>query len=209
MLIVKKVSESLEYQILKHLKFISVKTMQRLIVVVFVFLWGCQSIQVSQDYKLSNDFPSLKTYKWQTKTQPETGDIRIDSPLLDARIRSAINDSLAEKGYRKITHETPDFYVSYKYQIRSKIGSDDVGIGMVFGWGNRGRIGGIGIDTGRYISEYDEGMLVIDLKDASKGDLLWRGTGTALVDQHSKPEKITKEINEMVKKILFQFPPLP
>ncbi len=176
---------------------------------LFGFLWGCQSIQVSQDYDLSKDFSSLKTYEWQTKTQPKTGDIRVDNPLLDARIRSAINDSLSKKGYKRITQEKPDFYVAYNYQIRSKIESDDVGMGVGFGWGSRRRFGGIAVDTGRYISEYDEGVLVIDLNDASKGDLLWRGTGTARVNQHSKPEEITKGVNEAVEKILSQFPPLP
>ena len=172
-------------------------------------LWGCQSIQVSQDYDLSEDFSSLKTYEWQTKTQPKTGDIRVDNPLLDTRIRSAINDSLSKKGYQRITQGKPDFYVAYKYQVRSKIGSNDVGIGVGFGLGSSGRFGGIGVDTGKDISEYDESVLVIDLNDASKGDILWRGTGTARVNQHAKPEEITRGINEVVDKILSQFPPLP
>lgn len=176
---------------------------------LFGFLWGCQSIQVSQDYDLSKDFSALKTYEWQAQTQPETGDIRVDNPLLDARIRSAINDSLAKRGYQRITQGKLDFYVAYRYQIRSKIESDDVGVGVGFGWGGGSRFGGIGVDTGRHISAYDEGLLVIDLNDASKADLLWRGTGTARVDQHSTPEEITKGIYEAVEKILSQFPPLP
>ena len=82
-------------------------------------------------------------------------------------------------------------------------------MGVGFGWGGRGGFGGLGVGTGREISEYDEGVLVIDLKDASKGDLMWRGTGTAVVDQQSKPEELTKGVNEAVEKILSQFPPLP
>jgi hypothetical protein len=173
------------------------------------FLWGCQSIQVSQDYDISKDFSSLRTYEWQTETQPETGDIRVDNSLLDARIRSAINESLSKRGYQRNTQGKPDFYVAYKYQIRRKIGSDDAGVGVGFGMGSRGSFGGIGVSTGRDISEYDEGVLVIDLKDASKGDLMWRGTGTAVVDQHAKPEEVTKGVHEAVEKILSQFPPLP
>lgn len=176
---------------------------------LFGFLWGCQSIQVSQDYDLSKDFSILKTYEWQTKTQPETGDIRVDNPLLDARIRSAINDSLVKRGYQRIAQGKPDFYVAYKYQIRSKIESDDVGVGVGIGWGGGRRFGGIGVDSGRQISAYDEGLLVIDLNDASENALLWRGTGTARVDQHATPEEITKGIYETVDKILSQFPPLP
>jgi len=201
------------HQIPEYLKLPCKKTMRIftgfIVFTLFGLLLGCQSIQVSQDYDLSKDFSSLKTYEWRTKTQPETGDIRVDNPLLDARIRSATNDSLSKMGYQRIARGKPDFYVSYKYQIRSKIGSNDVGVGVGFGWGSRGHMGGIGVDTGRYISEYDEGMLVIDLIDASNDDLLWRGTGTTLVDQHAKPEEVTKGVNAAVKKILSQFPPLP
>jgi hypothetical protein len=201
------------YQITKHLKLLCEETMRRYIgLIAFTllgFLWGCQSIQVNQDYDMSKDFSSLKTYEWQTKTQPETGDIRVDNSLLDARIRSAINDSLSKRGYQRITQGKPDFYVAYKYQIRRKIGSDDVRMGVGFGLGSRGSFGGVGVSSGRDISEYDEGVLVIDLKDASSGDLMWRGTGTAVVKQQSKPEEITKGVNEAVEKILSQFPPLP
>jgi hypothetical protein len=42
---------------------------------------------------------------------------------------------------------------------------------------------------------------------ASNSDLIWRGTGTRRVSQHSDPEKRTKNINETVDKILAQFPP--
>jgi len=176
---------------------------------LFGFLWGCQSIRVSQDYDLSKDFSLLKTYEWQTQTQPETGDIRVDNPLLDSRIRSAINNTLSNKSFQRITQGKPDFYVAYTYQIRSKIESDDVGVGVGFGWGSRHRYGGIGVDTGRYISEYDEGELVIDFKDGFKGDLLWRGIGTARIDLYAKPEEITKGVNAVVEQILSQFPPLP
>lgn len=185
------------------------RCMVLIVFALFGFLWGCQSVQVSQDYDLSKDFSSLKTYGWQTKSQPKTGDIRVDNPLLDARIRAAINDSLSKKGYQRIPEERPDFHVAYKYQVGSKIESDNVGVGVGFGWGGRSRFGGIGVDSGRHISEYDEGVLVIDLTGASNGDLLWRGTGTARVDRHSTPEEITKWVNEAVERILSQFPPLP
>ena len=180
-----------------------------LVIALLSLLGGCQTIQVSQDYDVSRNFSALKTYDWQTKTQPKTGDIRVDNQLLDTRIRTAVDRTLAEKGYQKIAGEKTDFTVSYKYSIRSKLESDNVGMGVGFGWGRVGRYGGVGVDTGRYISEYDEGMIVIDLIDAAKGDLIWRGTGTARVDQHAKPDEITKGVNEAVEKILSQFPPLP
>lgn len=173
-------------------------------------LWGCSSFQVSQDYNTSMDFSSLKTYAWQTESQPKTGDIRVDNSLLDDRIRSAINDSLSTKGYQRIFQGTPDFSVAYTYQIRSKIESNTVTLGVGFGGGSSGRFGGgVGVDSGGNIREYDEGLLAIDLHDASKESLLWRGMGTTRVNQHATPEEIVKGINAWVEKILSQFPPQP
>lgn len=170
-------------------------------------LWGCSSMQVSQDYDLSRDFSQLKTYAWRTENQPKTGDIRTDNSLLDARIRSAIDDSLARKGYLKIDQGEPDFHVAYTYQISSKIETSSVTFGFGFGGGSRGTYTGIGMDSGGRVGEYDEGLWVIDLIDPSNEDLLWRGMGTMPVDQHAKPEKTVKAINAGVEKILSQFPP--
>ncbi|MFO7605258.1 MAG: DUF4136 domain-containing protein [Desulfurivibrionaceae bacterium] len=183
------------------------KNHKRLIVITLLgFLWGCQSIKVSQDYNPARDFYSLETYAWQMETQPETGDIRVDNPLLHDRIRAAVNQSLLDKGYRKISEGKPDFYVSYKYGTHSRIESDGVGFGLGFGWGGRSRFGGIGVGTGSPAREQDERVLAVDLKD-EQGNLLWRGVGTAPFEQHAGPEEITKEINAMVEKILSQFPP--
>ena len=176
-------------------------------IVLLVLLWGCSSIRVSQDYDLSGQFLSLETYAWQTDHQPQIGDIRVDNTLLDARIRSAVDRSLAEKGYRKVGGDVADFHVAYTYQIGSKIESDNVTFGFGFGGGGGGRYGGIGIDSAGRVREYDEGLLVIDLLDVSTGELLWRGNGTSRVDQHPKPEEAEKRIRQVVEKILAQFPP--
>ena len=180
-----------------------------IILTVLIVVIGCSGIQVSQDYDLSRDFSGLKTYDWQSGTQQKTGDVRVDNPLLDARIRKAVARSLLEKGYQRIVHGTPDFYVAYQYSIRSKIRSDSVRTGAVFGVGSYGRHGGFDVSTGSDIREYDEGMLVIDIIGAGSGDLMWRGTSTGYVSQHSAPEKTTKNVNETVEKILAQFPPQP
>lgn len=179
------------------------------ILTLFGHLWGCSNIQVSQDYDVSMDFSSLKTYAWQTESQPTTGDIRVDSSFIDDRIRSAIDDSFSKKGYQKIVQETPDFFVAYTYQIRSRLESNNVTVGVGIGTSSRGRYGGFGVNSGGSIREYDEGFLAIDLNDASKNSLLWRGTGTTRVNQSAKPEESVTEINAWVEKILSQFPPLP
>jgi len=174
--------------------------------VIFI---GCSGIEVSQDYDVAADFSNLKTFDWYLAEQKKTGDLRVDNLLLDSRIRKAVDRLLAQKGYQRISQGTPDFYVGYKYAILTRIGSERVSTGIGFGFGGSGSFGGIGVGTGGDVREYDEGMLVIDITDTKNGKLLWRGTGTRRVSRHSDPEKITKEVNENVEKILAQFPPQP
>ena len=168
---------------------------------------GCSSVRVSQDYDPSANLAALKTYAWRSDTQAPTGDIRVDNPLLDARIRTAVERDLTAKGLQKKTDGIPDCYIVYQYTIQRKIDSDRPQTGIGFGFGSFGSRAGVGFSTGTAVSEYDEGLLVIDLLDARDNDLLWRGSGSRRVDQHWDPARTTQRINEMVDKIMAQFVP--
>ncbi len=174
---------------------------------VMILILGCSGIKVSQDYKPATDYSNLETYAWQSETQEKTGDPRLDNPLLNNRIRDAVDNFLLEKTFKKVTDNVPDFYVTYTLKIFRRINSSEGSSGFSFGFGSYGRRSGFGISTGSKVSEYDESMLVIDFIDTDSGDLLWRGIGTRRFLQHSYPEKTTEVVNETVKKILSQFPP--
>ena len=174
---------------------------------VLIIIFGCSSIKVSQDYKPTIDYSNLKTYAWQSETQEKTGDTRLDNPLLDNRIRDAVDNFLLEKSYKRNTESIPDFYVAYVLNIFRRIDSSGGSTGFSFGFGSFGRSSGFGISTGSQAGEYDESMLVIDFIETGSGNLLWRGIGTRRFSQHSKPEETTENVNETVNKILSQFPP--
>ena len=171
---------------------------------IMTFILGCSSVRVSQDYDPNTQIQNLKTYAWKLAKQEPTGDFRVDNPLLDARIRAAIDRNLGALGFQKIDEGTPDFYVAYQYAIQRKIESDRLQTGVGFGIGSWGRSGGIGISTGTGVSEFDEGLMAIDLSDAKDGSLLWRGSGSRRVNQHEDPARTTQKINEMVDKIMAQ-----
>lgn len=177
------------------------------ILLLSVPLVSCSTIQVSEDFDPSTDFSSLKTFAWQSTEQEKTGDIRIDNPLLDKRIRESVNRSLSEKGFQTSDQSGHDFYVAYKMTIQRRIESDNVSTGIGVGFGTYGRRGGVGISTGGSVNEYDEALIVIDIINAEDNELLWRGTSTSRVSQHSTPEKTTEAINENIEKIMAQFPP--
>jgi len=178
------------------------------LLLVIMLVVACSSVRVSQDFDPSKNIVNLKTFAWKTETQPPTGDIRVDNPLLDGRIRDAVERNLTARGYQKQAETTPDFYIAYQYVIQRKLDSDRPQTGIGFGIGSFGSRGGIGISTGTSVSEYDEGLLVIDFLGAREGELLWRGNGSRRVDQHSDPARTTERINEMVDKIMNQITPL-
>lgn len=170
-------------------------------------LSGCASVRVSQDYDVASDFSRYQNFEWAFEVQPQTGDVRVDNPLLDARIRKAVEQALVNKGFRRADKEPPDFTVAYQMVVQSKIESSPVSIGVGTGFGiGSGSYGGIGVGSPN-VDSYDEGLLIIDFTDAKNGDLFWRGTGSKRLTRQSDPLKTTEEVYTVVDKILAQYPP--
>lgn len=180
-----------------------------LAVLLALVIGGCSSLEVSQDYEPDRNFSSLKTFAWKTMDQPKTGDARIDSHLMDDRIRKATERELLEKGLTKASTAPPDFYIQYQYTISKKLSSRPVSTGFGVGYGSRGRYGSVGVSSGSEITEYNEGLLVIDFLTQDRDSILWRGQSTRTVKTHSTPEKNIQDIDKTIKKMLDQFPPGP
>jgi hypothetical protein len=181
-----------------------------LILIIITALTGCAGVRVSQDYDPEIDFSRLNTFTWASETQPKVGDIRVDNPLLDSRIRRAIDEKLINMGYRKVAEVPSDFSVGYILNIQTSYGSSSVGVGTGFGIGGGSTFGGIGIGTpiggGR---SYDELTLAIDFLDPQQGDLLWRGTGNRRAGNQATPEELSNEVLDLVENVLEQLPVSP
>lgn len=167
---------------------------------------ACSTVRVSEDFDPNADFSSMNSFAWKHDEQPRSGDIRLDDPLLNQRIRAAIDETLAAR-YSKVEREAADFLVAYELGIRQKIRSDDTHSGVMIGTGRRGTFGGFGIGTGSAVESYDQGMLFIDVLDPKSGKLLWRGKGTDVLSEHADPAAVTEQVYEIVEKILAKFPP--
>jgi hypothetical protein len=73
-----------------------------------------------------------------------------------------------------------------------------------WGWGGGGWAGGT---TTTQVRDILVGTLVIDLADAKKAQLVWRGMGVKEVNTQANPEKRDKSIANAVKKIFKNYPP--
>lgn len=166
---------------------------------------GCSTVQVSQDYSTEVDLSRLGTWRWQNPVQPKTGDIRVDNPLLDKRIRRAVERHLTGRRFEMASAQ-PDRYLSYHLSIERKIQSDTATTSVGVGGYYHPWYGGVGSET--RIWDYDEGRLTIDIHDAETGDLVWRGVGVYRFRSYDSPQAADEAVQHIVDRILQQFPPV-
>ena len=122
------------------------------------------------------------------------------------------------KGFRRSASGDADFKVSFhvvaveKLEVRTfdsfnynRYGYRRFGrrFGRPFYFGYLGP----GSITRSSVREYLEGTLILDIVDAKKNELIWRGWASKALAHNPKPEKVGKYVSEAVEKILEGFPP--
>jgi hypothetical protein len=157
--------------------------------------------KTSYDYDKAADFTAFKTYGLKEGTP-------VGQPLIDNRIVAALDAELAAKGLTK--SEAPDLFVVYHlaFDKEKDIYTYSSGYGGgygPYGWGWGG--GWAGGTTTTQVRDILMGTMVVDIADAKKGQIVWRGVGVKEVDTDAKPEKRDKSIQKAVKKILKNYPP--
>jgi hypothetical protein len=164
-------------------------------------LAACSSVQIDTDYDPNADFSALRSYAWLAEKQPPTGDPRIDSALVDARIRGAIEAQLAEHGLRGVEASEADFLVAYHVAVERRLDVQTLyrSYGRA-GWGGAGYS-----DT--VVRDYEEGTLLIDFLHPETGDLLWRGSAQARLREQRTPEARDRYAHIIVGKIFAAYPP--
>lgn len=167
---------------------------------------GCSGITVSQDYDRSAEFGALRTYSWKVHPDDLQYDDREISPLVATRVRNAIKNEFTAKGIT-YSETAPDFLVDYNLKVESKISSTNVGTTVGYGAAGYGHFGGLVFSTAPDIRQYDEGTLFIDFYTADDNRLVWRGISSQIIDKHDSPDRVTKQVNQSVQKIMEQFPP--
>ena len=159
--------------------------------------------KTSYDYDKTANFTGFKTYALKDGT-------KVGQPLIDDRIVAALEAELAAKGLTK-SDASPDLFVVYhvafdKQKDISTYSSGHGGYGA-YGWGYGG--GWAGGTTTTQVRDILVGTMVVDVADAKKGQVIWRGMGVKEVDTQAKPEKRDKSINSAMTKIFKNYPPKP
>jgi hypothetical protein len=160
--------------------------------------------KVSYDYDKTASFATFKTYAHKDGT-------KVGRQLIDERIVAAIDTQMAAKGFTKV-EANPDVFVVYHvaFDKQKDISTFSSGYGGgygPYGWGWGGGWGGGMSTSTTQVRDILIGTLVVDLADAKKSQLAWRGMATKEVKTQASPEKRDKSIGEAMKKIFKNYPP--
>lgn len=181
-------------------------TLRNLFLMFALSLLTACGTTVNVDYDKQANFQALRTFTLMPSAETKTGDTRLDSPLVDKRIREAIVATLSQHGYRQV-QDNADFSIAYQLGVRQELDSSRAS--MTVGVGGFYPHSAIGMTYGYpgYVESYERGILTIDVLKGTDKKLVWRGSSGRRLYDGSTPEKSEKEINAVVKEILARFPP--
>jgi len=174
-----------------------------LALVAFVFAAKAQTVRVNWQQKAP--FSDYKTYAWHT-TQSQ------NNSFYQQFVTEYVDDSLHKAGLQKVSgSQNPDLLVAYHFTTQELMDSTTTSDG--FGWGGPwggpwsfwGGWGGWGGDFGPEVSTTEErprtmGILSVDLIDAKKKQLVWRGQATedsVATTQKGDERQVQKSVNKM------------
>ena len=170
-----------------------------LVFILIVTFLSCSSVSYKSDFDKSIDFSKYKKYKWFAGKQPD--DELSKNPLVKKRIHESVDKVLKQKGFSPAEGDDADFVVVIHGGTKERMQIYNTGgIGWYDPWW-----GAYGGKTDVNFSE--EGTLIIDMVDAEKKELSWRGMATAAAKNHSIAEDMQKYFDEVVEKTLEDFPP--
>ena len=169
---------------------------------------GALSQEVQYNFDKTADFSKFRTYKWVT--------LKSEAPideLTDEQIKAALNAAFARKGLTKVDGDSAtDLLVAYQTteHINETFSVFDPDWSTGPGWYVAGwHVPGVGSTTTQEISGIYKGELAVDMYDAAKHELVWRGVASKTLDPKAKPEKRQKNLDKAVAKLMQNYPPTP
>ncbi len=136
---------------------------------------------IGSSYDPQATLPASGSYEFLAQEFNLTRDDRLDLSSMDARINSAVQAHLLNKGFALTTAGVPDVRIGY-YVV---IGGESIS-------GEKG---------------YERGSWILDFVDPVTERILWRGSANADIIVNVNGEGKKQRVNEAVKLILSQYPP--
>lgn len=166
-----------------------------------VFLCGTLYAQkIKVEFDKNTDFAAFKTFAWDPTAQPTT------RPMLVLAIKAAVNEELTKRGLKEVA-ANPDVYVqayggtesdtaiSYSDLLYGPAGITPFDQSFLV-WG--------AIPGSVTTVIVHKGELIVDVLDANRKRLVWRGKANAKLSEQR--QKALQQVNTAVEKMFAQYP---
>lgn len=173
---------------------------QMTLLAAFLLMAACAYGQdVHYNYDRSANFVAYKTYQWVDIPGGSVPD-----QLIDQDIKRAAEEQLALKGLTKVENNA-DLYIGYQVVINLEKSISLWGTGGGPGWG-WDPFGGTRNVQGQ-TSTVPVGILLIDMYDVGRKQLVWRGDAVKTIDLKKDPDKNYKNLQKVMAKLFKNYPP--
>jgi hypothetical protein len=154
---------------------------------------------VHYNYDRGANFASYRTYQWV-----EIPGGAVPDELIDKAIKQAADEQLVLKGLIKV-EENADLRIGYQFVLNLEksvsLWETGGGPGGWGGWGDRSVQG--------QTSTVPVGILLMDIYDVGKKQLVWRGDAVKTIDLKKDPDKNYKNLQKVMTKLFKNYPPKP
>jgi uncharacterized protein YceK len=174
--------------------------MKKVFVAWVIFLYGCSpEIRTYSDSDKEYPVQNYRTYQWAQENEREwQSNPLYYNELTDKRIKGAVNDLLAVKGY-VLSDSAAELSLHYHIVVeeRSMLAPDPYGYFYGDWW----------MEPRENIFKYREGTLILDVVKTQTRHLIWRGWAVAAIEVVLYDVKNTDVIiKSAITKILMNFP---
>jgi hypothetical protein len=174
-------------------------TKQLIFLLAFLCIAACAYGQdVHYNYDRSANFAAYRTYQWiEIRAVPDQ--------LIDQAIKRAAEEQLAQKGLTRVENNA-DLYIGYQFVLnleKSVSLTETGGAGPGWGWDPWG--GGRNVQG--QTSTVPVGILLIDLYDVGRKQLVWRGDAIKTINLQKDPDKNYKNLQKVMTKLFKNYPP--
>ena len=174
---------------------------------------ACSDIQVISEVDPQADFAGLDSYAWMPPEWGIIDDPAVNLDLLDARVKQAVEEEMASRGYRLAGRpDAADLLARYRVSLATQrvTARTDQGVsfGAEGGWEyDFGVLGGSTRSGSLGERRVEKGTLVLELLDAAGEWVMWRGLAQAEVDVFRPSTEKDARLREAVGKMLAGLPP--
>ena len=166
----------------------------------FVMTLSAYGQDVHYNYDRSANFATYKTYQWV-----EIPGGSVPDQLIHQAIKRAVDEQLAQKGLTKVDNNA-DLYIGYQFvlNLEKSVSLWDTGGGGP-GWGFDPWGGGRNVQG--ETSTIPVGILLMDLYEVGRKQLVWRGDAVKKIDLKKDPNKNYKNLQKVMAKLFKNYPP--